>query len=204
MSNHSNTSPLSAKNVCYFAVLLALILVLQLTGATIKITPSTQLSFVLLPIVLGGMLLGEVAGGLLGLAFGIIVLLQGVMGVDAFTMILFNDHPVITTLLCVIKGTACGYFSGLIYKLVSKKNQTVAGFIASASAPIINTGLFILGALLMSDTLSGNFVADGQTVIYFLVIVCAGVNFIIEFAINLLVAPALLRVVRVVEKNIKK
>ena len=30
--------------------------------------------------------------------------------------------------------------------------------------------LFILGALLMSDTLRGNFVANGQTVLYFLII----------------------------------
>ncbi len=199
----SKTSPFSAKNVCYFAVLLALILVLQLTGATIKITPATQLSFVLLPIVLGGMILGPIAGALLGFVFGLVVYLQGVFGLDAFTFILFTDHPILTALVCIVKGTCSGFVSGLIYKALSNKNQTVAAFISSASAPVVNTGLFILGALFMSDTLNANFV-DGTSVIYFLVIGCAGVNFLIEFALNLILAPIILRVVRIVEKSLRK
>ena len=70
---------------------------------------------------------------------------------------------------------------------------------AAAAAPVINTGLFIIGALFLSDTLRANFVAEGTSVLYFLIIGCAGVNFIVEFLVNLLVAPALYRVV----KNIK-
>ena len=75
-------------------------------------------------------------------------------------------------------------------------------FAAAAVAPITNTGLFILGALLMSDTLSANFVADGSTVLYFLVIVCAGVNFLFELALNLIVTPSISSVVQAVKKRI--
>ena len=86
---------------------------------------------------------------------------------------------------------------------MKKKNEYVAVFVASAIVPIVNTGLFILGALLMSDTLSANFVADGSTVIYFLVIGCAGVNFLIEFAVNLISAPTIHRVMRIIGKRYK-
>ena len=76
-----------------------------------------------------------------------------------------------------------------------------ATFVASAAAPVINTGLFILGALIMvRDTLTANFV-NGTSVIYFLIIGCAGVNFLIELALNLVVAPALVRVTRALEKR---
>ena len=56
----------------------------------------------------------------------------------------------------------------------------------------------------MSGTLSANFVGEGSTVIYFLVIVCAGINFLLEFALNLIVAPAIHRIVVVLEKQLKR
>ena len=56
----------------------------------------------------------------------------------------------------------------------------------------------------MSDTLSANFVADGTTVLYFLIIGCAGVNFLFEFALNLIVAPAIARIVAVLQKRLER
>lgn len=185
------------------AILIALIIVMQSFGATIKVGP-TSFSLVLIPIALGGMLVGKGGGALLGLLFGIMTLMAGITGQDVFTQILFQDHPVLTSLICLGKGTAAGFGAGLIYELISKKNKIVAGFLAAASAPVLNTGLFILGALLVSDTLSANFVAEGSTVIYFLVIGCAGINFIVEFLVNMVVSPALNLVVNVVTKSLRR
>ena len=108
----------SAKRITGMAVLLALVIVLQLVGGYLKIG-ATPLSFVLVPIVLCGILYGPVAAGVLGFAFGLVVLLQGVFGADGFTMILFNDHPVYTSLLCLVKGTAAGVAAGFLYKLIA-------------------------------------------------------------------------------------
>ena len=188
----------SAKRVTGLAVLLALVIVLQLFGSYIRIG-ATPLSFVLVPIVLAGILYGPIAGGILGFAFGLVVLLQGVFGVDGFTMILFNDHPVWTALLCLVKGAAAGLLSGLTHKLLAKKNAYVGTFAAAVVAPIVNTGLFILGALcFLQDTLKANFVS-GTSVIYFLIIGCAGINFLIELAINLIAAPSVYRVIGIVK-----
>ncbi len=193
----------SAKNLTAIAVLLALVIVLQIFGGYFKIG-ATSLSFVLVPIVLGGILYGVWVGGILGFAFGVVVLLQGIIGVDGFTLILFQDHPVFTSLLCLVKGTAAGLLSGLCYHFIAKKNTYVGVFVAAAVAPIVNTGLFILGSLaFLQDTLQANFI-NGETVVYFLIIGCAGINFLVELAINLITAPAVHTVRRVIKKERKQ
>ena len=193
----------SAKNLVYLAVLLALVIVLQCLGGFFKIG-TTSLSFVLVPIVLGAVLIGWWAGAFLGFAFGFIVLMYGVAGTDPFTNILVVNQPVLTTLTCLIKGIAAGLVPGLIYPLIAKKNKLAGVIVASALAPIMNTGFFIIGALCMSGTISTNFVEEGSTLVYFLFIACAGINFLVEFAINILLSPAIHRVILVVEKQIKK
>ncbi len=191
----------SAKNISYLAVLTALVILLQVFGGNFSIG-TTSFSFVLVPIVLGGMLLGVFAGGFLGFVFGLITYLFGVTGADFFTSILFQAHPFLTALTCFGKGIAAGVVSGLAYKLISKKNDTVAVFVSAALAPIVNTGIFLLGALTMRETISANFVEAGSTFVYFLFIGCAGINFLVELAINLVLSPAICRVERVVNKQI--
>ena len=184
-------------------MLLALVVVLQCLSGFFVIG-TTSLSFVLVPIVLGAVLIGWWAGALLGFAFGFIVLMYGVAGPDPFTNIFFVNQPVLTALTCLVKGIAAGVVPGLIYPLIAKKNKLAGVIVASALAPIMNTGLFIVGALCMSGTITTNFVEEGSTLVYFLFIGCAGINFLIEFAINLLLSPAIHRVVLVVEKMIVK
>jgi len=194
----------SAKRITGMAVLLALVIVLQLFGSYIKIG-ATPLSFILVPIVLGGVLYGPIAGGLLGFAFGFIVFMQGVSGVDGFTAILIQDHPIYTALLCMGKGVAAGVVPAFVYRWLAKKNEYVAVISAAVCAPIVNTGLFVLGALaFLQDTLQANF-TDGTSVLYFLIIVCAGVNFLVEFAINLVASPSIYRVINIItgRKNVK-
>ena len=186
------------------AILTAIVLVLQLMGIGIKLPfLATPVSLVLIPIVLGATVLGPKAGAWLGLVFGLeVYIVAGVMGMDFFTMTLFNDHPIITFLICTVKSTLAGFLSGLIYQIAAKKNELVATFIASAIAPIVNTGVFIIGCLFITDTLKSNFVAEGSTVIYFLIIGCAGLNFVIEFLINMVFSPALNRLVTILNKRI--
>lgn len=192
----------TSRNIAFLAVLLALVIVLQLWGSAIKIG-TTSLSLVLIPIVLGAVMIGSLAGAFLGFAFGLVVLIVGITGVDNFTFILFTDHPVLTSALCLVKGTAAGLVAGLLFRLIQGKNRYAAVITAALSAPIVNTGLFILGALLMSGTLSANFVSEGSSVIYFLVIGCAGVNFLIEFAVNLVASPAIYTVAEVVKRSFR-
>lgn len=197
----SNTTRQRTFYLVLLAIFLALVLLLQTLGSFIHIGP-VSISLVLIPIVIGGMMLGPLGGTILGLAFGVITLVAGINGTDAFTHILFEAHPFLVVLICLGKGTLAGLGAALIYRVCCKKHRVLGTFLSAGAAPVINTGLFILGALFMQQTLADNFVADGSSVLYFLIIGCAGINFIAEFALNLILAPALYRVLSVVQQNV--
>lgn len=186
--------------VAYLAILVAFVAVFQVFGGYIRIG-GTALSLVLVPIVLGGIILGPLGGGILGTVFSLIVLIMGLVGADYFTGTLLSAAPFGTVLTVIIKGVAAGVIPALIYKAIAKKNKIAAVFVASALAPIINTTVFIVGMLCMSGVLQATFVPEGQTVIYFLIIGCAGINFIVELAINLVLTPAIMKAVSVVGKR---
>lgn len=184
------------------AILIALVVVLQLFGSSVKIGP-TSISLVLIPIALGGMLLGPRAGALLGFVFGAITLIAGITGTDPFTFYLLNSGlkgAIVTPLICLGKATLAGFGSAWCYKLLKSKAETLGVFAAAAAAPILNTGLFILGALSLSDVLAAQY-AQGTTVLYFLLVGCAGLNFVVELLVNLIAAPAIHAVIGAVRRH---
>ena len=94
-----NRKKVSAQKIVYTAIFVALVVILQFAGSYIKIGP-ISISLVLIPIVLGGILLGPLVGLLLGFTFGLITLIAGVTGLDGFTLLLFQQTPVMTVLIC--------------------------------------------------------------------------------------------------------
>jgi uncharacterized membrane protein len=190
----------------YLAILTALVMVLHFSGIGIKLPfLSTPVSLTLIPIAICGMLLGPACGAFLGFVYGLVVYISlGVMGMDVFTNILFVNNPIITFLICTVKTSLAGFLSGLLYNLIKNKNVIVATFVAACIAPIANTGTFILGCLLIADTIAANFVAGGENVLYFIVIVLPGFNFIFEFIFNAFLSPTIHRIVTVVSKRISK
>lgn len=198
----------TAKNITYVAVFVALIIVLQMCSSFIKIG-TTSFSFVLVPIVLGGMLMGVSVGAALGAVFGVVVLIAALSGLDPFTLYLLNENPLFTVFLCLAKGVAAGAVPALLYRLVARKNGHVAVFVASAAAPVVNTGLFIAGAFVISGTIEGAMTSLGVDIaglspFYIILVLCVGVNFFVEFAIDIICSPALYTVNRVIEKQFSK
>lgn len=187
------------------AILLAIVIVLQCFLGSIVIG-TTSFSVVLVPIVIGAIILGPAAGAFLGFAFGLVVLIYGITGQDGFTHLLFQAHPIFTAIICLGKGAAAGFGAGMVYKLLEKLNAFWASVAAAATAPILNTGLFILGSLtLVRGTLEANLATFGaDNLVVFLVIGCAGINFIVEFCVNIILSPAIYRIVTVVKKKIAK
>ena len=182
------------------AILTAAVLILQLAGVAIKLPfLGTPISLVLVPIALGAMVLGQLSGAWLGFVFGMVIFITcGVMALDPFTALLFADNPVITFLICVLKSTLAGFLAGIVYKALAKKTALGAAFAAAATVPLVNTGIFILGCFVMMNTVSSVAAGLGQSFLYFVIIGCAGINFLFEMLLNLLLAPALCRVVNIV------
>ena len=101
-----------------------------------------------------------------------------------------------------MKTTAAGLAAGFLFQWLEKINRYVAIFAAAAIVPIVNTGLFILGCLCMWNTIGS--MANGTNVFIFIIVSLVTFNFFAEFAVNLLVAPALHTVYKAVEKQFKR
>ncbi|MBR5322773.1 MAG: ECF transporter S component [Clostridia bacterium] len=186
------------------AMFAAIIAVLQLF---IVIPPigAAYITLSLVPIVLGAVLYGPLNGAILGLVLGLCVVYQVVFTPDPFSATMFQLLPVVTIVLCLLKTTIAGLVSGLVYKLLSKKNKTVAVFTASALCPIVNTGLYLAGVLVFfGDLVSGAASGAGKTVIMFIVSGVILTNFIPELIVNMVLAPVIIRVSEITSKLIKR
>ena len=196
----------TAKYVAYLGVLTALVIAFQMLSGFMKVG-ATAFCLVLVPIVLGGMLLGTVAGAILGVVFGLVVIIDALIGLDPFTLYLLNVQPVLTVLLCILKGAAAGVVPALAYKFISKKNKYVAVFVSAVLAPICNTGVFAVCAFAIVRPILDFFEIVGSDVsglspAYIVFVLLIGVNFFVELAINLVLAPSVYTVNNVIEKRI--
>ncbi len=196
----------TAKNVATLGILLALVVVLQAFSVQLQVLTVVNLNLALVPIVVGAIVLGPAAGAFLGLACGVVVLIQVVMGINGFYVLIWTYSPysaIVTTLICLLKTTVAGFVSGVVFHSIGKKNKYAATFLSSGLVPVVNTALFVLGCLCMYQTIQ---VANetGMNVLAFIIISIVTWNFFIEFAISLLLAPAVYRVYRAVEKQFSK
>ncbi|MCL1831023.1 MAG: ECF transporter S component, partial [Oscillospiraceae bacterium] len=181
----------STYNLVLMSLLAAIVVVLQLLGSFIKFGPFS-ISLVLLPISIGAALVGVPAGGLLGLVFGIVVLLSG----DAAPFLAVNIPATIG--LVIVKGIAAGLLSGLIYKVFAKKNKTVSAVLSAAVCPVVNTGVFVIGVyLFFLPTVSSWGVSVGAAdVTSYIFLMMIGVNFLIELGLNLILSPVIVRLIQ--------
>lgn len=184
------------------ALLTALIVVLQIVGAALnRIIPVLpfNLSFVLIPIVVGSLLLGAKSGAILGGIFGLIVVIQCATAIDPSGFILWGINPFFAILICMVKGIAAGAVPALVAKLF-KKQSYFSTTVAALCAPVVNTGLFCIGMLVLFH---GTLVewAGGSNALIFCLTGLAGINFIIEFVINAVFVPAILRIIKAAKKT---
>lgn len=190
------------------AMLTALVVVLQLFGGFFKIGPFS-LSLVLIPVVIGSVILGAKGGAILGAVFGLVVVIQCAMGIDAGGAILMSINPFLTILICMVKGTAAGFVPGLVYRAIvgdrqdAKARDIFGAVVAAVSAPIVNTGLFIIG---LSAFFNSTLVewAGGANVMLYIITGLVGINFLIEFFINVIVSPAISTIIKVATKRLAK
>ena len=192
------------------SLLVALVVALQIVSATIPpIGGMVSITLTLIPVVIGGILLGKKAGAILGFAFGAIVLINCIIALDIGGNILWVANPLFTAFICFVKGIAAGFFPAWFYELICKKSggtngktRFAATVVAALSAPIINTGLFVAGMFIFfKDTLYAW--AGGADVMIYVLTGLAGLNFLVEFSINIILSPAILRITEVIGKKLK-
>ena len=183
------------------AILTAVVISLQLVLGSVKLGPF-NITFTLVPIILGAILYGPLSAAFLGAVFGLTVCFSVISGNDAGGFVLFSQRPIITLLLCLIKSTAAGYLSGLLIKawegktlsVKTGKHKNSSILFAAVLAPIVNTGIFILGLLLFFQDTLRTWANGKEYVMQFILFSILGVNFLAEMLINLLLVPVIIRI----------
>ena len=183
------------KTLVGVALFTAIVAVLQFIGGGIKFS-AFSISLVLVPIVVGSALYGWKAGAWLGFVFGVVVLLSG----DAAAFLAIDVPATIGVVL--VKGLACGLVAGLVYKLLEKVNRYVAVFGAAVICPVVNTGIFLLGCqFFFLETVSQWGAALGfENAASYMFLGLAGVNFLVELAVNIVLAPVIVRLIQLGKK----
>ncbi|MCR5485501.1 MAG: ECF transporter S component [Clostridiales bacterium] len=184
------------------ALITAIVIVLQLVGASIRLG-TFSVSLVLVPIVIGAILYGPIAGAWLGLVFGVTVLLSG----DASLFLGFSPAGTIITVL--LKGILAGFVSGVVYKSLSKWKKYPAVIITAAVCPIVNTGVFLLGCFTffykyLPDIGSAIGLDSIGSPFAFVITVLIGLNFVFEVILNVALAPVIVRITDLGKKALAK
>ena len=184
------------------ALLAAIIVVLQ--QIVIPLPGGLTLSLVLVPIVVGAVLFGPAAGALLGGVFGAVVTVLVITGrAGTLSTMMWLANPVMTVLICMLKGVAAGWIAGLVAKAL--RRRSFVGIVAAAAvAPVVNTGLFLAGMLTVFRDVMMSFADSlgmgGTSALYFAVVVLVGINFLVELIANLVLSPAISGIVSAVRK----
>lgn len=183
-------------------MLTALVVVLQLFASGIKLGPFS-ITLTLVPIIIGAALYGWKAGAWLGFVFGAVVMFTP----DVTAFMAINVPATFVTVL--LKGTLSGLCAGLVYSLIEKKNRNVAVIVSGIVAPIVNTGVFILGCLMFFmefvNASAAEWAVDRGSevnVLLYVFAVFVGWNFLVELAINLVLSSAIVYIIGLVKKRI--
>ncbi len=125
------------------ALLMAITVVLAATP--LGYIPAGALSFTImvLPVAVGGVLLGMPAGLILGLTFGITSFVKA--PTEALGQLVLSYSGLFTAFVCIVPRVCVGLFAGLVHKLTQRheKRPVWIYLIAGGGASFVNTALFL-------------------------------------------------------------
>ena len=167
------------------ALLVAIELVMKAIGlGSVPVGP-LYMSFLTLPIAVGAITMGPVAGAVLGGVFGAVSFYDAVTGASALTGALFQGSPVNTFILCVGMRVLMGVCVGLLFNGLSKldKSRTWSYIVSAMCAPALNT-LFFMGYIVLAfyhtDYVQSLVLAKGASNPLMFVILLTGMQGLVE------------------------
>lgn len=172
------------------AVLLAILLMLEITGLGMFKTFGLELTILQIPVILGAIILGPSAGAILGGAFGLLSFWE-CFGKSQFGATLLGINPFLTFLVCVPTRILMGWLCGLIFramdrKLAGTKGDFASYVVASLSGALLNT-LFFMTTLCLcfyhTEYIQGFASALGAGNVLLFIVLFVGVQGLVEAAL---------------------
>lgn len=184
-----NKQAMDLKMLTRLALLVAIELVMKAVGLGSVPMGPLYMSFLTLPIAVGAIAMGPVAGLVLGGVFGAVSFYDAITGGSAMTSALFQVSPVHTFILCVVTRMLMGLCVALIFAALRKAGQAGGwSYILSAMmAPALNT-LFFMGYIVLAfyncDYVQGLVAKNGAANPLMFVVLLVGIQGVAEFLVS--------------------
>lgn len=198
------TKKLNTVTMVELAVLIAVVLLMAFTPIGYIKTFGLEITLIVVPVAVGAVTLGPVAGLILGTIFGITSFIQ-CFGMSPFGAMLLSINPVSTFIVCVPTRMAMGWLTGMIFRglKMADLDRKVSTSIACLLGPFLNT-FFFMSALCVcfyhTDYIQSMVTSVGATNVFAFIVAFVGLNGIVEalscFVIGTAIAIALMSVQR--------
>lgn len=161
------------------AVLVAIVIVMQFTPLGYLKVGIIEISFLMIPVAIAGIILGPAAGAFIGGIFGLTSFLQ-CFGMSPFGAALLAINPFYTFILCMVPRILAGWLPGLLFKVLSRANSLRAfgAFASSLFAAVLNTVFFVGGLLLLFG--STDYIKSFGKTAWDVIVLLVGTNALIE------------------------
>lgn len=180
----------STKYLVELALLVAIVLLMAFTPIGYIQTFGLDIALIVVPVAVGAVTLGPLAGAILGGTFGITSFIR-CFGMSKVGTVMLGVNPFFTFLVCVPTRILEGLLTGYIYKGLrkTKLNANVAVTLANVCCPILNT-TFFMGALvtLFAETMREQY---GMTKVLPFIVAFVGVNGVVEAAVCFVVGAGI-------------
>jgi len=199
MKTTTNSRTLRMVQLALFS---AIIIVMAFSPIGYIKTLGLSITLLVVPVSVGAIVLGPLAGAILGGIFGITSFLQ-CFGFEPFGTMLFSINPFATLILCLVPRILMGWLTGLSFAAIKKTNKlkNTSYAIASLIGPLLNTVLFMTVFILFfyhTDYVQDYAQSKNTTNVIAFVIMFVGLNGIIEAGINFVLGTAISKTLDVV------
>ncbi|CDE18484.1 predicted membrane protein [Eubacterium sp. CAG:841] len=186
------------------AMLVALLMIFCFTPIGFLKIGIVEITFNMIPVVIGAIVIGPAAGAFLGALFGAASFWQ-CFGQSTFGTLLFGVNPFFTVLICFVPRILAGLLPGLIFRAMTKKKDNIAAyFVSAAVGSLTNTVLFVGGfCLLFKDTMLGMASDNGLSPLAFIATAFL-LNAAVELVANTAIVAAVSKAVTKAEKSKSK
>lgn len=195
------------------SLLVAIMFVMNITGLGMIPLPGQYASIMTVPIAVGAMILGPLAGAILGGVMGCFSYYTAIrLGFASLFTIGYSGFavPVLSFLNTVPTRILMGYCTGLIFQAVKKldKTKTISYYIGGLCAPILNT-IFYMSVLVVvyknaphvQALLSAELFAKFEENALLFVAAYVGIQAVLEAGVGCVISGSVAKVLRLVVRD---
>lgn len=195
------------------ALLVGILLMMNITGLAMIPLPGQYASIMTVPVAVGAMILGPLAGGVLGGVMGCISFYTAIK--NGFSTLFLAGYTggivvVLSFVNTIIPRILMGICVGWVYRAASRldRGNTISYYIGGIAAALLNTlfymtvlVLIFLNAPTLQDLLGEELMSKFQDNILLFVAAYVGVQALIEAALGCVISGSVCKALRVVLKQ---